>query len=193
MPTILAFAGSPRRGGNSEILLDGLIAGVKDKGGQVNKIILNELKISPCQECGGCDKSGCCVVDDDMQSIYKQLDSAGALVVASPIFFSGVSAQLKAVIDRCQCHWVRKFLLKQSPHENKRPGVFLSVRGQAGLDIFHCAVKPVKAFFGTEDVSYAHELLCDNIDAKGRISAHSDVLGQAYQLGWKLLSQISRG
>ncbi len=191
MKKILALSGSPRRGGNSETLLDRAVSGLETGGGEVEKIILNELKITPCQECGGCDKTGICTVNDDMRIIYPKLDQAHIIILAAPIFFSGISAQAKALIDRCQCHWIRKFILEQSPHRHKRSGAFISVRGQAGLGVFQFAAKPVRAMFVTEDINCSQELFVDEVDAKGDVNKRKDVLNAAYRLGRNLLGNVN--
>ena len=97
---VLGFAGSPRRGGNSEILLDRVLEGAASKGATVEKIAVSALKISPCRNCQGCASTGRCVVQDDMQLVYPKLCRAERIVVSSPIFFGTVSAQMKALIDR---------------------------------------------------------------------------------------------
>ena len=189
MKLVLALAGSPRRGGNSETLLDEALAGVEAGGGRGEKFILNEMDISPCQECGGCEDGGACVIEDQMQLLYRKLDEAWGLIVASPIFFSGVSAQLKTLIDRCQAHWVRKYLLGRSPHRRKRPGAFICVRGQSGKEIFQAAARPVKAMFATEDFSYTRQLLVEAMDSLGAVAGHDHLLQEAYRLGKELLQE----
>jgi multimeric flavodoxin WrbA len=105
--------GSPRYGGNSDMLLDSALKGAKEGGANIEKIRICDLKISPCIECHGCDDTGKCIVDDGMQTLYPKLVETDRLFLASPIFFMGVSAQTKALVDRCQCIWVRKYILKQ--------------------------------------------------------------------------------
>ncbi len=143
---VLGLLGSPRAGGNSDLLLDSFLAGAQESGGETEKLILNELQIRPCQECGGCDGTGICIQEDRMREVYPKLEKAHIVAVASPIFFSGVTAQLKAMIDRCQCNWVRRYRLGRPPQDTPSPqghkdrlGVFLSVRGQMGRGIFDAA------------------------------------------------------
>jgi multimeric flavodoxin WrbA len=105
---VLGLAGSPRRGGNSETLLDRALAGAQDAGAEVEKVVVHRLKMSGCRHCDGCLETGICVVKDDMQSLYPKLRAMDAFAVASPMFFMAVTSQLKAVFDRCQCLWVAK-------------------------------------------------------------------------------------
>ena len=99
---ILGINGSPRIGGNTDILLDKALEGAKDKGAVIEKIILNTFKFSPCQECENIKDDGTCIVEDDMQIIYKKIEEADAVILASPIFFGSLSAQTKMMIDRFQ-------------------------------------------------------------------------------------------
>ncbi len=195
MINVSGIGGSPRRGGNSDIMLDKALAGALSKGAHTEKIIPNELAIKPCQECGGCDETGVCVVKDDMRLIYDKLSNAQGVIIASPIFFSGISAQLKAMIDRIQCHWVAKYRLdrKVTQYKGVRQGVFISVRGQHGLEIFKAAAKPVRAFMASEGFKYMDELFCDGLDYMGAINDQPKILTKAYELGQKLVSKIKEG
>ena len=102
---VLGIYGSPRKGGNSDQLLDKTLEGAESKGADISRIHACDLKINGCRECGGCDKTGICVVKDDMQSVYPLLEKADIIFLASPIFFYGIPAQAKALIDRSQACW----------------------------------------------------------------------------------------
>lgn len=182
---VLGICGSPRKNGNSETLLNKVLEGAKSKGLEIEKICLSELEIALCQECGGCDLTGKCVIDDDMQKIYPKLFKCDMLLLASPIFFMGLTAQTKAFIDRCQCLWVAKYKLKKVPwdRENKRKGVFISVCGSNFSNMFESAKYTVKAFFNTLDFSYENELFFRNMDKKGDILNNSKALQTAFELG----------
>jgi multimeric flavodoxin WrbA len=192
---VLGIGGSPRKGGNSDSLLDMALKGAREEGAEIEKIILNELAIKPCQECGGCYETGACIIDDDMQIIYDKLAQVHGLIVASPIFFSGISAQLKAMIDRIQCHWIAKYrLVKEITNlPEPREGVFISVRGQRGHAVFKAAAKPVKAFMATEGFHYLDELFCEAVDYKGAVQNQPEALTKACELGQKLVKSIKGG
>ena len=108
---LLAIAGSPRCDGNTDLLLREVVRGAEGEGALVKAVFLRDLCIAPCRHCDGCLKTGRCVVDDDMQWIHTELRRADRLAVASPIFFMGLTAQTKAMIDRCQALWVMKYVL----------------------------------------------------------------------------------
>ncbi len=84
---IIAFLGSPRKNGNTELLLKEAIKGIEDSGFKVNVFNLNNLKMSPCQNCGGCEDTGICIFKDDMVEIHDAIRGADRIILASPIFF----------------------------------------------------------------------------------------------------------
>jgi len=110
---VLGVMGSPRIVGNTDLLLDAALNGARSEGAEAEKIIIDKLNISPCREYYGCLKDGNCVIRDDMDSLYPKLLEADCIVIASPMFFYGVTAQLKAVIDRSQALWARKHVLSR--------------------------------------------------------------------------------
>ena len=112
-----------------------------------------------------------------------------ALVVASPIFFMGVTAQLKAVIDRCQCFWIERFVLERRPYEGKRhpKGLFVATAGSQKPEVFSPAIHCVKALFIALDYSYAGEILLPNTDASDIAERRKPVLLRAREAGKKLV------
>ena len=185
---ILGIHGSPRRGGNTELLLQELLRGCRDAGAEVEEIFLRDLKITPCLEIYACRKDGKCPIHDDMESLYPKLAEADVVALASPVFFYSVSAHAKAVIDRCQAMWAKKYLLKQpiAPGKPGRKGVFLSVGGSKGSKIFDGPLLTMKYFFDALDVIFYRSLLFRSIDAKGEILEHPTALAEAYALGKEL-------
>ncbi|MCX5678081.1 MAG: flavodoxin family protein [Candidatus Omnitrophica bacterium] len=180
---VIGISASPRRSGNSEILLDRALEGAMSAGADVEKIVLNELDFKACQECGGCERSGVCVIRDGMSHLYKELDKADAIIVSSPIFFASLSAQAKMMIDRFQCAWVAKYILKNRAKAKKRKGIFISVAGSYRKDSFDNAKSIIKAFFATLDIEYADELFCGGIEKMKDIDQDEKVLNRAYTLG----------
>jgi multimeric flavodoxin WrbA len=186
---VLGIAGSPRRGGNTDLLLEEVMKGAASGGAEVKTIILNDLNITFCQHCDACLKKGNCKISDDMQMVYRELQDADRIVLASPIQFMGVTAQTKAIIDRCQALWARKYVLKQPPLSNGKvtKGLFVSVGGRKVVNLFESALIVVKTFFRILDVTYVGELVFSGIDEKGAIAKHPDALRQAFLAGQKLV------
>ncbi len=183
---ILGINGSPRIGGNTDILLDKSLEGARNKGAQVEKIILNTLKFSPCQECENVRDDGACIIEDDMRLLYKKIEQADALILASPIFFGSLSAQTKMMIDRFQCIWRAKYVLKKDIFKKKRKGAFISVGGAARKDFFDNAKAIVKNLFAVINLDYQEELFCPGVNKKGGILKCPDVLEKAFKLGERI-------
>jgi len=188
---VLGISGSPRRGGNTDLLLDEVMRGAASRAAEVKTIILNDLTISPCQHCDGCLETGNCVVQDDMQMVYRELMEADRIVLASPLHFMALTAQMKAMIDRCQALWVRKYKLEIPPLGNRRErkGLFVSVGGRRVANLFESALTTVKTLFRVLDIAYAGDLLFPGIDEKGAITKHPDALHQAFLAGQKLVEE----
>jgi len=184
---ILGIMGSPRKRGNTELLLDEALRGARSQGAEVEKLIVSELDISPCLEIYGCLRDGHCVIDDDMQQVYVKLTEADHIILASPMFFYGLTSQVKALIDRCQALWVRKYILKQiPPRTTKRKGIFISVGATKGKRLFDGATLTLKYFFDAIDVQYSAELLVRGVEKKGEIKKHPTALSEAFQIGKEL-------
>jgi len=186
-PKLLAIAGSPRRGGNTDSLLNEAVSGAAGRGATVKQVILSDLDIAPCQHCDGCIQTGgICVIADDMQWIHQDLRDCDRFILASPVFFMGLPAQAKAMIDRCQALWVIKYLLKQPVATNKdalRKGTFISVGGSTYKDLFNGSVATVKSWYITLDIAYSEGLLIPGIDNYHAVSRHPSALKDAYSLG----------
>jgi len=178
--------GSPRIKGNTDLLLDEALKGAQSQGVEVEKLIVDKLKIAPCREYYGCLRDGNCVIRDDMDDIYPKLLNADSIIVASPMFFYGLTSQLKALIDRCQVLWARTYILKQDfPHPVKK-GAFIGVGATRGKKLFDGAILTVKNFFQIIGVRYVDELLIRGVDKKGEIKEHPTALLDAFELGKRL-------
>ncbi len=132
---VLAVYGSPRRRGNTSLLLKKAVEGASEAGAEVEEIVLRDLKMVPCLEIYGCKKAGRCVIQDDFQRVYDQLLACRGLMLASPIFFYAVSAHTKVLMDRCQSLWVKKYWIDKVPFgqgEIKRKGLFISAGATSG-------------------------------------------------------------
>ena len=188
---VLGIAGSPRRGGNTDLLLAEVMRGAASKGAKVKTIILSDLEISPCLHCDACLKTGRCKIKDDMQMVYDELEQADRIVLASPVQFMGVTAQAKTMIDRCQALWARKYVLKIPPlgDQRQRKGLFISVGARKVANLFEPSLATVKSLFMVLDIDYAGELVFPGVDEKGAITNNPDALRQAFLAGQKLVDE----
>ena len=186
---IVAFQGSPRPNGNTDVLLEAALKPIREAGNEITLFKLNFMRIKPCQDCGSCEKSGKCIIDDDMAEIYSAIRSADRIILASPIFFFGLSAQVKAMIDRCQAFWCEKYLMKQPLPEGPRgrKGLLLLVGGMKKEIGMTCSDATAKAFFRTVSIPHHETLSFMGVDAKGAILEHPSAMSEAREAGRKLV------
>ncbi len=187
---ILVFLGSPRKKGNSETtaatVVDGLTAQL---GGEVEFVRLASEKISPCIACGGCEKTGECVVKDDMGGLYGKIDEADIIFLAGPTYFYGLSAQIKGFIDRIQARWSRKYLLRTAFRKDEtRKGYLICTAATQGKKLFDGSVLVAKSFFDAIDVDYGGELLIRGVDQRGDFAQSPEEVNQAKSFARQIAS-----
>lgn len=184
MTDILALYFSPREGGNSDLLMDEFVRGARDAGADVKVIYSRNLDMQGCIECGGCDETGECILrGDDMEDIYPHLLEARKLAVATPIFFYGLPAHAKAVVDRCQALWNR---VRLNP-ELRRPkgkGFFIGVGATKGANLFEGTILCIKYFMDAIGLpGDLDTLTVRRVEAKGAVADHPTALQDAYEAG----------
>jgi multimeric flavodoxin WrbA len=181
---MLIVLGSPRKGGNSEILARKVAEAMEQGGSTVEYIRLNDLNLRPCQGCGGCDKTGNCVIKDDMTPIFQAVDDADRILLVSPVYFYGLSAQAKIFGDRFQSRWSRKYNLKERFREGEgRKGYLISTAATKGSKIFDCSVLTVRYIYDAMDVEYGGELLVKGVDKRKAVLEVPDQMARAEQFG----------
>jgi len=185
MTRVLGIAGSPRKGGNSDSLLDNFLRGAKDAGCETEKLYATYLTIAPCDENNNCHKTGECRIKDDMEAVYNKLIEADSIAVSSPTFFMGVPAQLKCLIDRCHALWVKRFILNRPSRQGdrERNGYLLATSGLNKKEAFVGIRATIKAFFYVLGLKYKDEVLVEGIDKLGDITGRKDALDKTYRLG----------
>jgi multimeric flavodoxin WrbA len=181
LPRVLAIAGSPRRGGNTDALLDACAEGVRRAGGEVDLLIVEKCGIGPCVGCNGCSRYGRCIVSDGMQEVYPRIDAADAIVVATPVYFATVPAVLKGFYDRCQPYWARRYVLHE-PIARRRPAGIIVVGGGGDPYGSECAVATTRSVFAVLGLDCLDELRVE-ADARGDALAQEDALTRARQVG----------
>jgi multimeric flavodoxin WrbA len=191
---ILAVYGSPRRNGNTAMLLKRAVDGAKEAGADVEEIVLRDLKMSPCLEIYACQKTGRCAIGDDFQGVYDKLLACDGIIFASPIFFYTVSAHAKILIDRCQSLWVKKYWIDKVPfglREFTKKGVFISVGATKGKKLFDGALLTIKYFFDVLDMELTNTLLVRELDFEGDILKYPKILEHAREAGENLALSLS--
>jgi multimeric flavodoxin WrbA len=190
---VLGIAGSPRRHGNTELLLDRFLAGAEQAGARVDKVVVSRLDIAGCIACDGCWEQGVCVVQDDFHGVNRALVESDVIALAAPLFFWSVPAQVKALIDRGQSQWARavkarKALPPTPAGHQRRRGVFISVGGDSRRH-FAGAVRTVRAWLDVYEADDWGELLYHHVDDREEIEGHPTALQEALELGRRAVEE----
>ncbi|MCP4576554.1 MAG: flavin reductase [Deltaproteobacteria bacterium] len=177
---VLGLQGSPRGKGNTSTLLSAFLDEVEKLGGRVKNLDVTRMKVLPCLGCGTCEKKGYCPRDDDMQTMYPLLWKADLVVLATPIYFYGPTAQMKLFIDRSQALWSRKYSLgMEDPGRKWRQGFLLAVGATKGKNIFDGTNLTAKYFFDAIGASFEGTLGYRKVENVGDIDSHPTALTDA--------------
>jgi multimeric flavodoxin WrbA len=187
---VLGISTSPRRNANSDLLLQQALAGAESAGAETEYIRLCDLNIAPCIECNSCYKHGTCSIEDDYQMLSSKMLETDRLIFATPIFFMTVCAQAKVLIDRCQCLWAHKYILKQPliTTGRDRRAMVIAVGGTKSRKMFESIRLTAKYFLDVLDMNYAANLFVNKVDAAGEIKHHPSAMDEAFRLGRELVS-----
>ena len=187
---VLGISTSPRIRGNSDLLLREALAGAESAGAQVEYVNLRSYNIAPCIECNACLTTGQCRVQDDYQAMLEKILDADRLVFATPVFFMSVCAQAKNLIDRGQCLWAHKYVLKKESLTagRDRRAMVIAVGGSKSKKQFESVRLTMMTYFDAIDINYAINLFVGRVDDVGEVSGHPSALEKAYELGGKLVA-----
>lgn len=174
---VTGFMGSPRKGGNTSFLLKSFLEEVRKRGHETHLIHVPELKVHPCTGCALCERKGYCHFDDDMQKVvFPLMRMSDVVLIASPIYFYNVPAEMKAMIDRTQTLWSRKFKLRlKDPGQSSRKGYLLSVGATKGKDLFDSIHLTMKYFYLGIATQYMGGLTYSCIEEIGDMKRHPTV------------------
>lgn len=171
---VLILSGSPRRGGNSDLLCDAFAQGAREAGHQTEKIFLRDHSIDYCRACYGCRESGVCVIKDDMAQILEKMHWADVIVMASPVYFYSIDAQMKALIDRTLAQWTKL--------KNKK-FYYIMTAAEESETVMDCTLECFRGFAACLEGAEEKGVLC----AKGVYEAgeveKTGYPRQAYEMG----------
>ena len=190
---VLGFQGSPRKKGNTSFLLQNFMQALEKLGAQTRIIEVAQKNIIPCREYVVCERKGYCPIDDDVKTeIYPLIRQAEVVVLASPIFFFNMTAQLKAVVDRCQLFWARKYKLKLAdPAKKTKRGFLLSVGASKGKSLFEGLQLTAKYFFDAIDASFEGSLTYREIEGPKDMAKHPQVLADIEKAAAGLIGPLT--
>ncbi|WP_160723499.1 flavodoxin family protein [Isachenkonia alkalipeptolytica] len=197
---VLAILGSPIRRRNNEFLLNKVIQGLedhipKDETVEVDFVSVQSLKVSPCIACDRCTRIKGCVFQDDMSYLYKAFNDSDVILFSSPLYFNSVSAQAKAIIDRCQAIFSSKYVLKDPmiDRNRKRLGLFISTAGvdmNDDTELFKGTLPVMDLFFRSINTEYVGNLFIGNVD-RVKTSDNPEASHAAREWGRRLVNSYS--
>ncbi len=196
MVKILAVYGSPRREGNTSLLLRQSVKGAREAGADVEEVFLRDLRMSPCLEIYGCRKTGRCVIQDDFQALYDRILACDGIFLATPVFFYSVSAHTKIFMDRCQSLWVKKYRLDRPGTGLDKPprkGLLISAGATKGRKLFDGMLLSMRYFFDALDTELRCTLLYRGLDEEGAVLRHPEYLVEAFLTGKEFTIALRKG
>jgi len=172
---IVAVSMSPRPDGNTEFLLGRMMDAITESGGEAERIRTHELDIAPCDGCGYCVANGECVIDDSFTDVSEKLVHCDGVIFAAPLYFMGVPARGKALIDRLQSFWTAKHLRGMDRMGSRtRPGFLISCAGHAfgpgGSDVFRGLEDTMCYVFDSLGLSKWGSLLARRMEGSGDVA-----------------------
>lgn len=181
MKTLIFFA-SPNKNGNTYKLVQKFIDGIK---GEVDIVNVYDKKVAPCTDCKYCHSKEQCAIKDDMQEIYNKISDSDVIVIASPMYFSSVTAPMKAVIDRLQIYWSKKYIRKDRENLKKRKAVVLGTSGSYWENMFQPLEAVLNHTFAAMDAKDMEKVYAVNTDSIP-VEKNEEKLKEAYELGVKI-------
>ena len=189
---ILGLNGSPRRKGNNDYLLSLFMEQAEKKGFSTHTVSAAFESYEPCIGCGYCEKKGVCSIKDSLaRDLFSLMRKADVIVLASPVYFYGIPARMKGIIDRIQTLWSRKYRLGlKDPGADHRRGILLSVGATHGKNLFDGIRLTTRYFFDAMDCSFTDELCYPGVDDRGAIGNHPGVVDDVKDLADKVLTPL---
>jgi len=184
---LLALDFSPRKRSNSSRLLDFALKSAIAEGIGILRYKPHEMNIAPCDACETCYDGSPCPKNDDMAEIYPILETANAVIIATPSYFYGVPAPAKALIDRCQLFWARKYILAETLPS--RPAGVIEVAGSGGQRVFEGINLTIKYFLDSISIDMPEPLAFRHVDCDPK-DLPDELLRASEEYGTRLVSEI---
>ncbi len=195
---VIGIVGSPRRGGNTDLLVESVLEGVRAHGLETEKVLLGELHIRPCRACYSCAGSGRCVLDDDFHWLLEKVLEANGFVLGSPMYVGTVTAQMKAFVDRVDCSQVEMVLRPDGEARFRRRH-----RGRYGVIVAVCDLSPAAVLRHCAEVlgtclrdlgaRPVDEVLARRLSDIGDVRKRPELLARAFRAGERLAAAIRGG
>ena len=191
---VLGLKGSPRKKGNSDYLLGLFLQEAEERGWETRVVDAVKEDFAPCIGCGNCERKGVCIIEDAMpENFFSHVRRADVVAVAVPAYFYAVPARIKALMDRTQTLWSRKYLFKvKDAGHDFRKGVLLAVGATRGKDLFDGIHLNVKYFLDAAGAKLEESLCYRGIDGRGQMEKHPTVRTEMSALAEKVLSPFEK-
>jgi multimeric flavodoxin WrbA len=177
---VLGIVGSPRRNGNTEILVDEALRGAKEAGAAIEKVVLSELDIAPCEACDACVDTGECIIVDAMEDLFPRMQQSQVWVLGTPVYWWGPSAQFKTFVDR----WYAKVQRKEDKVLFRGRQVILVVpMGDADASTGRHVVGMMTDALEYVDAELCATVLAPGVNEAGDVVKLPGVLAAAHQAG----------
>ncbi|NPE28477.1 flavodoxin family protein [Methanococcoides sp. SA1] len=182
---VLAIIGSPRKNGNTDVVVQKVLEGAAEKGAETESIYINELDFKGCQGCGLCNVMADCKLKDDMTDVYKKLEDADAFVFGSPIYFNQFTGQMRSFLDRC-------YALVDAELKPRLPvgknAVLVRAQGDPNGpmydNVFDDFEEILKMFFG---MTVTDKIVAAGFDLPGSVRKDTELMEKAKQAGVHLV------
>jgi multimeric flavodoxin WrbA len=172
---VLGLVGSPRRGGNTDLLVSATLYGAGSASHEIEKVYLYDVNVMPCVDCRGCKKGTFeCVLKDGMKQLYPKLEEADAVIFGTPLYWYGPTAKMKLMLDRLRPYVVSKKL--------KGKKALLMVPSEEGADACRCLVCMFELSFGYLEMDIAGKILAQAAE-KSEVKNHPKILDEAFRMG----------
>ena len=182
MKKIVAFVGSPRKGGNTAAMVSEVVRGAKEAGAEVTVHYLNDMNIRPCQGCFYCRMEANCAIHDDMQAVYSEIKAAEAVVIGSPVYMFQVAAQIKILFDRLfplmDAGFRPRFVIKKT--------LLVYSQGNPDETAFKTAFDTNETILKVMGLQVEETLVCADANNLNAAAENAKIMTQAFDAGKKL-------
>jgi multimeric flavodoxin WrbA len=179
---VLGIVGSPRRGGNTDVLVDEVLAGAAEAGALTEKVVLSKLNVGPCRACDACGKTGKCVQQDDMHALLEQMEQSQVWVLGTPVYYWGPTAQFKAFVDR----WYGAG--EAVAFGDKRAILIVPLGSDAAYDARH-AVGMIEDSLAWQKTELVATIVAPGVMERGVVRGRPDVLAEARRAGRRAVEE----
>ncbi|WP_125153818.1 flavodoxin family protein [Clostridium rectalis] len=187
MNTLVFFA-SPNTKGNTYTLMKRFLEGID---GKIDIIEVYEKKISPCVDCKFCYSKEQCSIKDDMIDVYNKISNSDLIVVATPMYFSSVPAPMKALIDRLQVYWSKKYIRNDRNFIKIKKGIILGTSGISWNNMFNPLESVLNQAFAAMDAKKIEKIYAVDTD-EIPVEKNHKVLQDAYKLAIKISQEFKK-